>query len=160
MLKKPGVLIDNVRFGRWLYTWEDKDYILYQADYGAARPHQMFFLLSPRDEDDTEGRYHSATDALLTAVGAWSTELHDEIYVFDNGIWIKDKDLWKSVQDASWDEVILNREMKTNLINDIQGMLVFFHFLLSFMNRFTDNFQAFSTTQTSTKSLPSPGSVA
>jgi transitional endoplasmic reticulum ATPase len=123
MLKKPGTLVDAVKFGRWLYTWEEKEYILYQADYGAARPHQMSFILSPRDGNETQERYHPATDALLLAVGAWSTALHDEIYVFDNGVWIKDKVLWKSVQDASWDEVILNREMKANLIDDIQGKL-------------------------------------
>jgi transitional endoplasmic reticulum ATPase len=123
MLKKPGTLVDAVKFGRWLYTWEEKEYILYQADYGAARPHQMSFILSPRDGNETQERYHPATDALLLAVGTWSTALHDEIYVFDNGVWIKDKALWKSVQDASWDEVILNREMKANLIDDIQGKL-------------------------------------
>jgi SpoVK/Ycf46/Vps4 family AAA+-type ATPase len=76
------------------------------------------FILSPRD-DDTER--HSAADELLMAIGAWSAVLHDEIYVFDNGCWTKSHELWESIQGSSWDEVILNPEMKANLIQDIQG---------------------------------------
>lgn len=49
-------------------------------------------------------------DQLLLAVGAWSAQLHDEVYVFDDGYWQKNSKLWESVQDASWEEVILDRK--------------------------------------------------
>lgn len=55
------------------------------------------------------------------AVGVWSSELHNEIYVFDDGRWRKDQDLWTSVQGASWDDVILNPTVKANLAGHVQG---------------------------------------
>lgn len=45
--------------------------------------------------------------ALLRAAGAWSYELHDEIWVFNNGFWQKNAGLWVEVQKANWDDVIL-----------------------------------------------------
>jgi len=41
--------------------------------------------------------------------------------VFDQGMWQKDKELWKSVQKATWDDVILEEDRKTSLIKDIDG---------------------------------------
>jgi transitional endoplasmic reticulum ATPase len=76
------------------------------------------FILSPRDDD---AERHTAADELLMAIGAWSAVLHDEIYVFDNGCWSKSHELWESIQGSSWDEVILNPDMKANLIQDVQG---------------------------------------
>ncbi|KAK3618873.1 hypothetical protein LTR56_024387 [Elasticomyces elasticus] len=51
------------------------------------------------------------------ACGKWS----NEIYVFDRGCWQKNEELWKSVQSASWNDVILDPVMKNTLINDVQG---------------------------------------
>jgi transitional endoplasmic reticulum ATPase len=118
---KPGILKDNVRFGRYRYTWNSKEYFLYETEYteNFKPPTKLFFLLSPRSPSDVQSS--AATDELLLAVGGWSTDLHKEIYVFDDGRWSKDRDLWNSVQGASWDEVILNPTMKSNLIDDVQG---------------------------------------
>jgi len=123
MEKKPGVLADQVKFGRWSYTWKQKNYIVYEVEFHVTfmPPKKLLYVLSLRSPDSKPSMYHAATDELLLAAGAWSTDLHEEIYVFDDAHWTKDKELWKSVQDASWDEVILNPDMKTNLIKDVQG---------------------------------------
>ena len=61
-----------------------------------------------------------STNNLLLAAGPWSLELHGEVWVFDQGYWEKDPDLWRSVQKASWDDVILKQEKKDAIISDAQ----------------------------------------
>jgi transitional endoplasmic reticulum ATPase len=124
--KEPGTLVEDVKFGRWFYQWKENEYIVYQINYEVAfrPPQRSVYVLSQKviDEDipDMEDD-DSRTDALLLAVGTWSSELHDEIYVFDDQAWGKDKTLWESVKNSSWDDVILNSAMKHNLISDVQG---------------------------------------
>jgi hypothetical protein len=119
---KTGVLKNDVRFGRWLYTWNQAEFILYEVEYAVLfqNPAKIYFILSPKSKDMNE-MHSPVTDRLLMAVGEWTTALHDEIYVFDDSRWHKSKELWKSVRGASWDEVILNPGMKANLMSDVQG---------------------------------------
>lgn len=118
-----GSVSETVRFGRWKYTWDSKEYMLYEI--GTYNRHEakpsVLFILSLRAEDETNEPAHSAAEKLLKAIGAWSAVLHNEIYVFDNGRWAKSHELWQSVQGSSWDEVILNPDMKASLIQDVQG---------------------------------------
>ncbi|KAH9216303.1 P-loop containing nucleoside triphosphate hydrolase protein [Leptodontidium sp. 2 PMI_412] len=115
-----GKLKDQNRFSRWKLTWKDAEYIIYEVKWAEyMSPFRVYYVLSPRKQGDAQTS--AATDELLFAVGAWTTELHKEIYVFDDAHWSKDKELWASVQGASWDEVILNPVMKANLIEDVQG---------------------------------------
>lgn len=82
---------------------------------------QLFFILHPRAESTIFYGHCQETDALLLAAGKWTSQLHDEIFVFDNGYWDKSKELWKSVSGASWNDVILSPAMKENFISDVQG---------------------------------------
>ena len=118
---KIGTLNNDVRFGRWLYTWKQAEFVVYEIEYPVPfqRPVKLYFILSLRSEG-ANAMHSQAIDELLLAVGEWTTELHDEIYVFDDARWHKSKELWKSVKGASWDEVILNPEMKANLMKDVQ----------------------------------------
>lgn len=61
----------------------------------------------------------TATNQLLLEAGAWNNELHNEIWVFDGGFWEKSYDLWESIQKSSWDDVILDKSMKDQLIADV-----------------------------------------
>jgi transitional endoplasmic reticulum ATPase len=47
--------------------------------------------------------------------------LHDEIWVFNQGIWRKDPGLWQEVQKADWKDVILDEDFKTTLQKDVFG---------------------------------------
>lgn len=121
----PGKLADEFRFARFQYIWEDKEYIVYYASWldPFKAPEKVFFILYPRTAHGaniTSG-HCLETDALCIAAGKWTSQLHDEIFVFDDGRWEKSKDLWKSVNGSSWDDVILDPEMKKNLIEDVQG---------------------------------------
>lgn len=82
---------------------------------------KLFYVLSPLSSGLLKDGHRSTTDELLLAVGDWRTELHEEIYVMDEGNWSKSHDLWKSVQGCSWVEVILESDMKGSLIEDVHG---------------------------------------
>lgn len=68
------------------------------------------FVLSPSPQ---------ATTQLLLEAGKWNNELHDEIWVFDGGWWDKSAELWESIHKASWDDVILEKSMKDQIIADV-----------------------------------------
>ncbi|KAI9651274.1 hypothetical protein NHQ30_001312 [Ciborinia camelliae] len=118
---EPKTLKDLVNFGKWIYTWQEKEYIVYRVNYTNGLQRGFLTLQFILVDGYVCAKDNPEVDALILAVGAWSTELHDEIYVFDNQRWVKDPDLYDSVNGFSWDEVILNPTMKKNLIADVQG---------------------------------------
>lgn len=58
---------------------------------------------------------------MLTKVGIWEDQLHDEIWVFNQGFWQKNHGLWEEVQKANWADVILKEEFKKALKKDVYG---------------------------------------
>ena len=78
-----GTLRDNTRFSRWKMIWKKSEYIIYAVKWTEyMSPFRVYYVLFPRKPDDT--KTSKSTDDLLLAVGAWTTELHEEIYVFDD----------------------------------------------------------------------------
>lgn len=71
---------------------------------------RQFFIL----HDGTE----QPAREMMLAVGAWSYDLQEEIWVF-NQTWQKDHNLWVEVQKADWDDVILEDDFKKNMQKDI-----------------------------------------
>jgi transitional endoplasmic reticulum ATPase len=114
-------LEDDVKFGAWRYTWDSVEFFVYEISYPdlLGRAQKYLFVLSP-DTAPTQDGYNSATDRLLLAAGDWTKALHEEIYVFDDSKWTKNKALFKSVQDASWNDVILEPDVKANLLQDVE----------------------------------------
>lgn len=68
----------------------------------------------------SSGSEEPARDLLLT-IGLWSDALHNEIWVFNQGFWRKDALLWRDIQSANWDDVILDADFKKALQKDIYG---------------------------------------
>jgi len=109
----PGGLGQEVSFAKLMYKWKDLELILYMVDgRDGVSPYPQVrnsYLLTA----DT----HKA-EALIIAAGQWTNELHEEVWMFDNGYWQKSAELYRSVMKASWDSVILDPEMKETIIND------------------------------------------
>lgn len=57
---------------------------------------------------------------LLLAAGVWSDQLHDDIWVYNQG-WQKNPGLWQEIQKASWDAVILEEDFKRAVQKDVFG---------------------------------------
>ncbi|RYP03393.1 hypothetical protein DL765_010508 [Monosporascus sp. GIB2] len=119
----PGNFTSETWFARYKYTWSGTEFLYYVVrPIGPHRyPQAYHFLLSPRDQELTPNHLTPAAEALLQAVGIWTNELHDEVYVFDSAQWLKSKELWKSTENSSWDDIVLDPAMKDGLIEDVEG---------------------------------------
>lgn len=119
-----GKLCDKVRFGLYQYDYQGFTLDIVRAQwytqYAYSRREKVHFILSPMDGVDEQSHCAKA-DALITAAGKWTAQLHDEVYVFDQSYWAKDKSLWAAVQASTWDDVILDPAMKANIIKDVEG---------------------------------------
>ncbi|CAK4031682.1 P-loop containing nucleoside triphosphate hydrolase [Lecanosticta acicola] len=113
-LSGKGVLADQLKFGKYLVDWRNKEFVLYIADGrdGAGNyPHVVNqYILSASVE---------ATNSLLMEVGQYGNLLHEEVWVFDQGLWQKSKELWDSVQKSHWEDVILDPKMKKLIRDDV-----------------------------------------
>ena len=47
--------------------------------------------------------------------------MHNEVLVFDQEMWTKSTELFSSVQSSSWDDVIMDEDMKETLVKDVEG---------------------------------------
>lgn len=106
-----GFLYDAVEFGKWMYKWEGKEYIFYSI-LGSDGLYKvpMSYLL---------GSTPTGNDELMLAACAWLNSVHDSVLVFDGGYWNYSSELWQSVQKASWEDVILDGEMKKSIIGEV-----------------------------------------
>ncbi|TPX10074.1 uncharacterized protein E0L32_001271 [Thyridium curvatum] len=108
-----GVVAEKLVYGKMAYKWEGHDFIVYLVDGrdgSASYPSIANFYVLSADKQQTE--------AMILQVGKWTNELHDEVWVFDGGYWQKSQDLYNSVRNASWDNVILDPDMKKAIIED------------------------------------------
>ncbi|KAL8822964.1 MAG: hypothetical protein Q9191_006311 [Dirinaria sp. TL-2023a] len=106
-----GVIANQVQFGKYLYTWEGHEFILYIIRGAEGLyPLQNSYLL---------GESKEITEACMLAACQYENALHEEIWVFDGGYWQKSQELWQSVQHASWDDVILEESMKKAIMGEV-----------------------------------------
>jgi transitional endoplasmic reticulum ATPase len=102
-----GELVDMILFGKYHYAWRNYEFILYLVDGrdgAGAYPVRNNYIVG--DE--------SAAGQLILEVGNFNAILHNQIWVSNQSFWSKDAELWKSISHASWKDVILDEEMKTN----------------------------------------------
>ena len=121
--KETGRLKDKVEFGRYKYRWKDQDFQVYVADYWESAYSQVtnHYILYPRSQGDVINGRSQTVDSLITAATQRLSEIKEEIWVYDRGYWRKNHKLWKNVQGCKWENVILNNELKLQLISDIEG---------------------------------------
>ncbi|KAI1786675.1 P-loop containing nucleoside triphosphate hydrolase protein [Ganoderma leucocontextum] len=110
----PGVLVDQISFGSFRIAWDKYEYLLYvvKYPYGLGSIVQHYILY--------EGPEQPAR-ALLLAAGAWASQLHEEVLVFNSGFWQKDHSLWLDIQKANWADVILKEKFKIAMQKDVYG---------------------------------------
>lgn len=106
-----GHLGDAVHFAKYHYQWAGEDFVLYAVGQGYDTI--QYVLKEPRGEETVLG-HSEITDALIEACGQWQTALGDFVYVYDN-YWTRSEELFQQVQKASWDDVILDPDMKKEL---------------------------------------------
>jgi transitional endoplasmic reticulum ATPase len=116
-----GSFSSQIKFGRYLYLWNNQQYLVYLADgLSSGRFASYYYILCEASLEDEERLSSKAIDRLMHAASSWAMESEDEILVFNQGRWGKDKELFKSVQSTSWDDVILESSMKSSLVKDVE----------------------------------------
>jgi transitional endoplasmic reticulum ATPase len=109
-----GSLADAIYFAKYHYKWKNEDFILYTCQISPYM--KLQYVLKEPVHDDTLLGHSKATDALITAIGQWLGSDQEVVYVFD-GVWSKSKSLWNEVQKAKWENVILDPDMKKELVD-------------------------------------------
>ncbi|KAI4724959.1 P-loop containing nucleoside triphosphate hydrolase protein [Aureobasidium sp. EXF-10728] len=111
-----GRLVDSVKFGKFLIDWEGKEYVVYIAE---GRDGQGPYPIV-RNQYVLSSSVH-ATEKLLLEAGRFTNSVDGAVLVFDQGYWQKNHELWESIQEAEWSNVILNEDMKHDLIKDVDN---------------------------------------
>ena len=116
-----GSVTDRVLFAKWKYEWNDRSMLCYKfrwVDEAWARREYYAFVTDTSKVVDNHCTY---TEDLIKACGAWTQELHDEVYVYEDGHWDKNKTLFKAVSKSSWDDVIIDPAVKSDIIRDVES---------------------------------------
>ncbi|MCJ1475243.1 hypothetical protein MMC13_003905 [Lambiella insularis] len=108
----PGSLGSFIRFAKYDYTWLTEDFMVYYVPMGYYALQYILHECScgEKASDDSE-----ITGELIKAVGLWATPPPPDyrwIYIFDN-YWMASRALYDEIQKSSWDDVILDDQMKT-----------------------------------------------
>ncbi|KIJ20334.1 hypothetical protein PAXINDRAFT_166412 [Paxillus involutus ATCC 200175] len=110
----PGTLVDSIIFGTFKATWMNQEFLVHVAKvpsgFGIKTVH---FILHAGPEEP-------ARDLVLSAC-LFADQANDEIWVFNQGSWSKNKSLWLEIQDSTWDDVVMKEESKKALQKDIYG---------------------------------------
>ena len=117
MDKSPGALVDKVQFGKYIYRYKKNEFILYIVD---GRDGTMSYPEVTNNYILTSTEQH-VVDELIMAASQWTIELHNEVWVYNDGYWQKSAELFESARKASWNEVILDPEMKQTLRDDVNS---------------------------------------
>ena len=98
--------------GATAFVFEGVAFTAYKATWILNFQDATFYHLVFTADSDAVGL------RLVDAVFRWSHELKEEIWVFEGGGWRKNKKLYKAVQSASWDDVVLDDKFKEGLRRD------------------------------------------
>jgi len=105
-----GFLLDDIQFGKYIYKWNEHEYLLYKVigSDGMYKQDMTYLLGTPK-----------TNDKLMLEAGNWANGVHNSVLVFDSGYWQYSSELWQAVQSAHWDDVILDENMKKSVIGEI-----------------------------------------
>ena len=93
--------------------WQGKVLGLLQAQFETACGTTTRVWLVAEDE--------ATAREFFSAVCRWSTPIRDEIYVFEEGYWNKDADLFQSIQSSRLENLILPPGLKEAIRDDAAG---------------------------------------
>jgi len=111
---RPSSVGESRSFAKYLYQWGDEYFIVYvvQVNYST-----MQYIFKEPTEGETVMSGNGKTDELVKAVGKWQIPPPPGdkwVYVYD-GYWFRSKALYEQIKNASWNDVILNEDMKKQI---------------------------------------------
>jgi transitional endoplasmic reticulum ATPase len=117
-----GSFIDRVIFACYDYVFKGNAFLVYIVDGHDGPYHAAYNYILVEDlKKDGKPSAQDQVDELLAEAAKWTQDLHGEVFVFDNGFWQKNKELWQNIQKSNWDDVILEKQKKDAIIEDVIG---------------------------------------
>lgn len=116
-----GSVDDKVLFARWRYEWNKRCVLCYKfrwVDEAWATREYYAIVTNTSQIVDNHCKY---AEGLIKACGVWTQELHNEVYIYEDGHWDKNKMLFSAVSKASWDDVVIDPVMKSDIIRDVES---------------------------------------
>ncbi|OCH85846.1 P-loop containing nucleoside triphosphate hydrolase protein [Obba rivulosa] len=94
------------------FTYEGIQFQAFEASWNRDRESFRFFDYVFEGEDDKAGR------ELLLEAYEWANSLREEMWVFEEGQWSKNKDLFRAVQKSTWEDIVLDENFREGLRRD------------------------------------------
>jgi transitional endoplasmic reticulum ATPase len=117
-----GSFFDKIIFACYDYVFKGNEFLVYIVDGHDGPYHQSYvYVLAEDSKEVNQVAAQKKVDELIAEASKWSQDLHGEIYVFDQGFWQKNKELWQNIQKSNWEDVILEKEKKDAIIEDVIG---------------------------------------
>ena len=120
---EKGELVPRLLSGALKFTYEGTDFTVFKCSW--YREHRQLALYdivfednSMAAESDQKEPIKTVGHSLITDVFRWAGSLKEEMWVFQDGGWSKDKALWKAIGKASWDDIILEEDFLQSLRRD------------------------------------------
>ncbi|WVQ99151.1 hypothetical protein IAU59_006283 [Kwoniella sp. CBS 9459] len=112
-----GVVVDNVVFGGWDVAWKEHDFKVIVATWAESfRQVTQWHIIA-----DDNPKAIQAARSFIQACSEFGSTYKDVVWVFEQGYWRPDRGLWESVQQASWDDVVLDEKFKRALQSDYRS---------------------------------------
>lgn len=118
-----GAFADKIIFACYDYVFKDNKFLIYiveGADTLLLKTKVNYILVEDLKQDNGIAAQRQV-DELIAECTQWAQELHSEVLVFDQGYWQKSPELWQNIQKSNWKDVILEKEKKKAIIDDILG---------------------------------------
>ncbi|MBG1265746.1 AAA family ATPase [Nostoc sp. WHI] len=112
-------------------SWNGMDKEIYNYTENASfevtwQEHKFDILLMSWQEGYCKTRYYwiladkkELAEEFFVAVCDWNSEIRDEVLVFEDGYWAKNPDLFQSIKGATFDNLILQGNLKENIQDDL-----------------------------------------
>ncbi|GAB7345333.1 hypothetical protein MBLNU457_3686t1 [Dothideomycetes sp. NU457] len=101
---EKGGIGQTIFFAKYHYKWSSQDFVVYTV--GGNQ-----YILKEPVGGETAVSPSKVVDSLLAAVGTWQFSDPKIVWVFD-GYWQRSKALFKQVEKAEWENVILDPKQK------------------------------------------------
>ena len=120
-----GTLRQDTLFGRFDYVWHNLKFQVFVVD-GQNSPigqcdRRCYVLCESRKAGVRDRDGVDDMEALVLAASIWAHQSHREVWVYDQGRWGKDEELWRVVQGGSWEDLILDESAKEAIMRDVIG---------------------------------------
>lgn len=117
-----GELINRLSVGIITFLYKEVNFQVYKLSWTRDRMQETIyhFVFETSVDEKALANLKSPGHQLVSDVYEWAAQLKDEIWVFQGGCWSKDKALWKSIESASWDDIVLDDDFMDGLRRDTE----------------------------------------